>query len=135
MPSDVMVLTALKTSTRGCTDTVQLDFNSSAPQAPGYRVSYQKGPFQQDPSGTPIAVAGGAFLVVRLEPATGFDFLNNRPSYTGPKRIPINGAYATEAVLIGDFESVMTWVIGVREQVPFGVQPSSTPHRMTIAIG
>ena len=135
MPSDVMVLTTVKSATKGCTDTLQFDFNSSAAQAPGYRVEYRAGPFEQDPSGTPVAVAGRAFLLVRLEPATGFDFINNRQSYTGPKRIPINGAYATEAVLLGDFESVMTWVIGVREQVPFAVHGSASPHRMTISIG
>jgi hypothetical protein len=132
-----MVLTAVKVSTKGCTDTVQFDFDSGAPERPGYTVEYKNGPFVADPSGQAVAVAGSAFLVVRLEPATGFDFVKNRQAYTGPDRIPArSGAYATEVVRTGDFESVTTWVIGLRQQVPFTVQSTGAPnHHLTITIG
>jgi hypothetical protein len=132
-----MVLKTVKVTRQGCTDRVQFAFDSGAPEAPGYRVEYRNGPFEQDPSGKPVAVSGSAFLVVRLEPATGFDFEQNKPSYTGPSRIPITGgAFATEAVLLGDFESVMSWVIGLRSQVPFTVQGTGAPnHALTITVG
>jgi hypothetical protein len=132
-----MVLDDLTVATQNCTDTVRFDFHSGAAQAPGYRVEYQSGPFTQDGSGAPVAVAGSAFIVVRLEPATGFDFVANRESYTGPDRIPTpNAAFTTEVVRTGDFESVTTWVIGLRQQVPFTVQPAGAPdHRLTVTIG
>jgi hypothetical protein len=73
---------------------------------------------------------------VRLEPATGFDFVKNRQTYTGPARIPAAGGFVKEVVRTGDFESVTTWVIGVREQVPFTVQSAGAPiHRLTIIVG
>jgi hypothetical protein len=136
-PSDVMVYKAVTVTTEHCSDTVQFDFDSGASGSPGYRVDYQKGPFTEDASGKPVTIAGSAFLVVRLEPATGFDFVNNRPAYTGPSRIPAkNGAFVTEVVRTGDFESVTTWIIGLREQVPFSVAATGAPnHRLTIDIG
>jgi hypothetical protein len=136
-PSDVMVYTAVTVKTADCTDTVQFDFESGSSGAPGYRVDYQPGPFTEDASGKPVTIAGSAFLVVRLEPATGFDFVANKVAYTGPNRIPAkNGAFVTEVVRTGDFESVTTWIIGVRAQVPFDVAASGAPnHALTITIG
>jgi hypothetical protein len=132
-----MLLTKIAVARQGCTDTITFDFTSGAPEGPGYTVEYQNGPFTMDGSGKPVAVAGNAFLVVRLEPATGFDFVNNRPSYTGKTRIVVpNGAYATELVQTGDFESVTSWVIGLREQVPFTVTGTGAPtHRLVVNIG
>jgi hypothetical protein len=132
-----MLLTDVTVARDGCTDTIVFSFDSGAAEPPGYRVEYQPGPFVEDGSGNPVAVAGSAFVVVRLEPATGFDFVNNRPSYTGPSRIAIpGGAYVTELVRTGDFESVTTWVIGLRQQVPFDATGTGAPdHRLTVAIG
>src|SRR5204863_1444326 len=98
----------------------------------GYRVSYQPGPFTQDASGKPITVKGSAFLVVRLEPATGFDFNNNRETYTGPDRIPVRkSARVTDLVRTGDFESVTTWVVGLRAKVHFTATGAGAPnHRL-----
>jgi hypothetical protein len=132
-----MVYKAVTVTSEHCTDTVQFAFDSSASGSPGYRVDYQRGPFTEDASGKPVTVAGSAFLVVRLEPATGFDFLTNKLAYTGPDRIPAkNGAFVTEAVRTGDFESVTTWIIGLRAQVPFSVAATGAPdHRLTVTIG
>ncbi len=137
LPSDVMVYNAITVTTSDCTDRVQFEFDSGAPGAPGYRIEYQQGPFTEDASGEPVAIAGNAFLVVRLEPATGFDFVANKEAYTGPDRIPAtNGAFVTEVVRTGDFEAVTTWVVGLRAQVPFEVEATGAPdHRLTITIG
>jgi hypothetical protein len=84
-----------------------------------------------------VTIAGSSFLVVRLEPATGFDFTTNKPTYTGPDRIKTaGGAFAVDLVRTGDFESVTTWVIGVRTLVPFTVQGTGAPNRgVTITLG
>jgi hypothetical protein len=136
MPSDVMVITAVGARTRDCTDTVTFRFRSGAPEPPGFKVSYEPGPFEEDASGKPISVAGRAFMVVRLEPTTGFDFVANKEAYTGPARFTVPGAYVEEMARTGDFESVTTWLIGLREQVPFTVNATGAPdHRLTIRFG
>jgi hypothetical protein len=132
-----MLLTAVHVATKPCVDTITFDFTSGAPEGPGYRVSYQPGPFTEDASGKPVTVSGNAFLVVRLEPATGYDFNNDRKTYTGPERIPVtNSAWLSDLVRTGDFESVTTWVIGLRQQVPFSATGTGAPHhRLTVTIG
>jgi len=58
---------------------------------PGYRVSYVEPPLKEDGSGNPVDIAGTAFVVVRMEPASGFD-LNTGEGvlvYRGPRRIGV----------------------------------------------
>ena len=104
---------------------------------PGYRVEYASPPFVEDGSGNPVSVAGSAFVVVRMEPASGFD-LNTGEGvkvYTGPKRIDASSAGATvikELVRTGDFEAVLTWTIGLEAKVPFLVTTASSPARLIV---
>ena len=136
-PSDVMLLTSVGVATRGCTDTISFALDSTSSQKPGYTVAYQRGPFTQDASGKPISIQGNAFLVVTLQNATGFDFNTNRHTYVGPLRFqPPNTAYVQDVVETGDFEAVTTWVIGVRDEVPFSVQATGAPrHTLRVALG
>jgi hypothetical protein len=104
---------------------------------PGYRVEYQSGPFAEDGSGNPVEVAGNAFVVVRMEPASGFDLSTGEGQlvYQGPKRI--SGADAgtsvvRELVRLGDFEAVLTWAIGLEEKVDFRVLTLADPARLVI---
>ena len=104
---------------------------------PGYRVEYQDGPFAEDGSGNPVEVAGSAFVVVRMEPASGFDLSTGEGQivYKGPKRI--SGADAgtsvvRELVRLGDFEAVLTWVVGLEERVDFRVQTLADPARLVV---
>ena len=104
---------------------------------PGYRVEYASPPFVEDGSGNPVSVAGNAFVVVRMEPASGFD-LNTGEGvkvYTGPKRIDASSAGATmikELVRTGDFEAVLTWTIGLDAKVPFLVTTAASPARLIV---
>jgi hypothetical protein len=104
---------------------------------PGYKVEYVKRPIVEDGSGNEIAVAGGAVLLVRMEPASGFDLETGegRLVYKGPRRI--EGADAgtsivKEAVRSGDFEAVLSWAIGVEEQVDFRVRTLDDPARLVV---
>jgi hypothetical protein len=104
---------------------------------PGYKVSYVERPLVEDGSGAPIDVAGGAVLVVRMEPASGFDLATDegRLVYKGPRRI--DGASAgtsivKEAARTGDFEAVLSWAIGVEEQVDFRVRELDDPARLVV---
>lgn len=102
---------------------------------PGYTISYVRPPFHEDGSGKPIAVAGSAFVFVRMEPASGYDLTNDKPVYQGPRRVE-GAAQGTsivrEAVRTGDFESVLGWVVGLEEQVDSRVLRLHDPPRLVV---
>src|SRR5262245_13408925 len=129
------LLTGVAVASDTCVDRVTFDFSSKTADPPSYKVEYQPGPFSEAGSGAPIAVDGQAFLVVRLEPAYGFDFESGQPSYTGPKRVTGTHAdHVTEVVETGDFEAVMTWVIGLDSKRPLGVEATGFPHQLVVTI-
>jgi hypothetical protein len=135
-PSGGMLVDGLEvaSTTDGCADTVVFTFSTaSAPEEPGYRVEYRSGPFTMDASGAPVTVDGAAFLVVRLEPAYGYDFENGDVTYRGPDDFrPLGTRVVSHAVLTGDYEGVVTWVFGLTEQRPFRVLAAGAPERQLI---
>jgi hypothetical protein len=104
---------------------------------PGYRVEYVEPPLREDGSGKPVSVSGDAVVMVRMEPASGFD-LNTGEGvmvYNGPKRI--EGASAgtsvvQELVRTGDFEAVLSWAIGLSDKVDFRVTTAASPARLIV---
>jgi hypothetical protein len=104
---------------------------------PGYRVEYVQPPLKEDGSGKPVSVKGNAVVVVRMEPASGFD-LNTGEGvmvYKGPKRIDAAGAgtsVAQELVRTGDFEAVLSWAVGLSDKVDFRVTTASSPARLIV---
>jgi hypothetical protein len=100
---------------------------------PGYRVEYVDPPLKEDGSGETVDVAGNAFLVVRMEPASGFDLNTGEGEmvYKGPKRVPGTGV-VREVVRTGDFEAVLTWAVGLDSKVPFLVTTTSSPSRLIV---
>jgi hypothetical protein len=117
-------------------DRVVFEFRNDVP---GYRVSYVDPPLHEDGSGDVVEVDGAAFLVVRMEPASGFDLSVDEGElvYRGPSRI--SGADAgtpviREAVRTGDFEAVLSWAIGLGDRVDFRVQTLSGPPRLVVDV-
>lgn len=99
---------------------------------PGYVVGYAQPPFQQSGSGKDVAVKGSSFVKVRMERAATADIGTQlRTTYAGPSHVPGTGVVA-EVVKTGDFESVLTWVIGAKAQVPLRVFTLSAPSRLVI---
>jgi hypothetical protein len=126
-PETTMYLTDVSFKSANCASSVAFDFTPRN-LAPGYRVSYETAEAAkvEDASGNPVEIAGDAFLVVRLMPAmtAKIDGDQVTKTYTGPNRLP-GEAPITEVVKTGDFESVVTWVIGLDRVRPFLVTASN----------
>ena len=106
---------------------------------PGYRAGYADPPIHEDGSGDVVEIEGDAVLVVRMDPASGFDLETGEGVmvYKGPRRI--NGSTAgtsviREAVRTGDFEVVLTWAIGLSDRVDFRVSTVANPPRVVIDV-
>jgi hypothetical protein len=104
---------------------------------PGYRVEYVEPPLTEDGSGNPVELEGASLVVVRMEPASGFDLSvdEGEQVYTGPRRL--SGADAgtsviTEAVRSGDFEAVLTWGVGLTAPVEYRVLTLQNPPRLVV---
>ncbi len=102
---------------------------------PGYRVEYVEPPLREDGSGNVVNLDGDAFVVVRMEPASGFDLSvpEGELVYTGPRRIAGNGtSVVRELARSGDFEAVLSWAIGLNGRVPFRVLTLDGPARIVV---
>ena len=119
-----------------CVDHVIFDFTGKGTDPPGYTVTYGTAPFVGDASGAPIAVAGSAFVVVKVKPGYGYDFETGKQTYNGPKSVPVGHTNHVRAIVeTGDFEGVLTWVIGLDTKRAFSVQATGTPrHQLVVTI-
>jgi hypothetical protein len=137
-PGEAALLTAVTVESGPCVDRVEFAFEGAGGAFPGYRVSYRpaEAALVEDGSGAHVAVDGSAYLVVRLEPAATADLSGPAlvKTYRGPRRIsaPENAHALREVVKTGDFESVLTWVLGVDGRRPFAVTNSADGVVVTI---
>ena len=100
---------------------------------PGYRIEYVTPPLKEDGSGDVVHVAGNAFVLVRMEPASGFDVGSGEGElvYKGPKRLP-GATIVKEVARTGDFEAVLSWAVGLDSKVPFRVTTAAAPTRLIV---
>jgi hypothetical protein len=115
-------------------DRVVFEFRNAVP---GYRVEYVDPPLREDGSGNVVEVDGSAFVVVRMEPASGFDLSvpEGELVYKGPRRMSGSDAGTSvvrELVRTGDFEAVLTWAIGLSDRVDFRVTRLEGPPRLVV---
>ena len=125
---ETMYLESVTTGADECTAKVLFGFEEQAP-GPGFEVSYQPADTAkiEDASGNPISIDGDAFLVVKLNPAmtAKIDGDQVTKTYTGPRRIAGSDPI-TEVVKTGDFEGVVTWVIGLDSKRSFTTKASDS---------
>jgi len=116
-------------------DRVVFEFRNGVP---GYDVRYVEPPILADGSGEEVSVAGGAALVVRMEPALDADLTQESAprTYTGPTRFSPSTSAVVELVRTGGFEAVLTWAVGVDEKRPFRVTrlEDKDPARIVIDV-
>ena len=128
-----VALEAVRTSVGEGTQRIVFEFDGDP--APGWQVGYEPLPVLADPTGEPVALSGTVALVVRMTPTSTVDLTDGSftPVYDGPRRLAVDGgAPASELVLTGDFEGLLTWAVGVDTRVPFAVDTLSSPARLVI---
>lgn len=104
---------------------------------PGFRVEYVEPPLKEDGSGNVVKIEGRAFVLVRMEPASGFDLSVEEGElvYKGPRRLKGSAAGTSmirEVVRTGDFEAVLSWAVGLDDKVDFRVQTARAPARLIV---
>jgi hypothetical protein len=104
---------------------------------PSYRVEYVQPPLKEDGSGNVVQIKGSAFVLVRMEPASGFDLTVDEGEmvYKGPRRLDGSAAGTSvvqELVRTGDFEAVLSWAVGLSDRVDFRVRPANSPPRLIV---
>jgi hypothetical protein len=136
VPGGTALLTDVRLGRHEGFDRVVFQFRPGA--SPGYQVRYVQPPIVEDGSGKRVAIAGDAYLSVRMEPASGFDLEGTSGQvYTGPVRIGGSDAgtnVVLEVVRTGDFEAVLTWVAGLEDRAPFRVIRLSGPPRIVVDV-
>ena len=134
------LLTDVRVGAHGCYERVTFEFKPQKGEADGpvaWHAAYEAAPITEDGSGRKVPVKGAAFLVVRFS-AAGADLSQEGApaTYTGPASLEAADTTRIRQVRrIGDFEGVLTWVIGVDKQRPFRVTTQDTPARVVIDIG
>jgi hypothetical protein len=101
---------------------------------PDHTVGYQPLPARQDASGKEISLPGASTAIkIVLTPATADGWSDSTRTYFGPSTVTAaNTASVTEAKAAGDFEAVLTWVVGLRAKVPLRVLVLDGPPRLVV---
>ena len=127
---DIAHLAGVRLAGQDGYDRLVLEFTD---RVPGYTVGDRPLPAHEDASGFEIPLPGaGALLQVSMTPATGSGWAGGPSTYSGPSALRADTVSVTEVRNAGDFEAVLTWVVGVRTQQPFRVQVLDDPPRLVV---
>ena len=134
------LLTDVRVGAHGCYERVTFELKPKPGEADGpvaWKAAYEPAPITEDGSGRPVKVKGAAFLVVTMT-ASGADLSQEAApeSYTGPTSIEAADSTRIQQVRrTGDFEGVLTWVIGLDKKRPFRVSTEDGPARIIVDVG
>ena len=135
-PSAGTTLTGVRSGQHACYDRLVLDLTGPAP---AYHVAYVSA-VTEDPSGRPVPLRGGAFLLVTV--GASDHTAAGQPTYTpANRRELVNVAgYRTfrQVAWAGSFEALTSVGLGVRARLPFRVfvldGPAAGQHRLVIDV-
>ena len=134
------LLTDVRVGAHGCYERVTFEFKPQQGETDGpiaWKAAYEPGPITEDGSGRPVKMKGAAFLVVTMS-ASGADLSQEGApaTYTGPASIEAADSTRIQQVRrTGDFEGVLTWVIGLDTKRPFHVTMETNPARVIVDVG
>lgn len=104
-----------------------------AGSAPGYRAAWRTTPPRRCGSGAAVAMAGSAWLEVRLDPAQAHDAEGRVTLEARPQQPPgLSAIHGLEMTC--DFEGVVSWALGAPRALPFRVMPLSDPPRVVVDV-
>ncbi|MBW3615087.1 MAG: hypothetical protein KY439_07240, partial [Actinobacteria bacterium] len=129
--------TELRVGAHGCFERVTFEFvsDTGAPTEIAYEVGYRRPPFRQA-NGDAIAVAGNAFIQVRIDGARTTNLQTGQDTYRGPQEVrPTNTRFIREVQFIEDFEANLVWVIGLDTTRDFSVFELDGPDRLVVDVG
>lgn len=134
------LLTDVRVGVHPCYERVTFEFKPQQGEADGpvsWKAAYEKGPITEDGSGDTVPVKGGAYLVVTMSASAADLSQEAAPAtYTGPTSLSAAGSSRIQQVRrIGDFEGVLSWVIGLDRQRPFSVTSQEGPARVIVDVG
>lgn len=106
----------------------RIGFTFAGDAVPAFEIAPAEPPFVQDASGLPVDVPGRAFLRVRFPFATGME------TYEGPAALVGSGSGLVSLVRTGDFEAVLTWVVGTSAPSCVRVSTLDAPVRLILDV-
>jgi hypothetical protein len=127
-------LSEVRTALRG-DSSVRVVFQFAESRLPGYTIAYANQPPTSCGSGKGVDVTGKAYLAVRLSPAQAHaargpdQVATAEPRDRRPALGPLHQLTQT-----CDFEGVVQWVLGLREQLPYRAFELAGPTRLVIDV-
>jgi len=126
----VAALSTLRTAKHS--DYERIVFQFGGTELPNYKVEYRDTPPAACGFGNIASVPGDMWLEIRFEPATAHD-PNGQTAVAKPSLAPtMMNIRAVEQVC--DFESVLTWVVGVTHPNRYRVMELQAPTRLVVDV-
>jgi hypothetical protein len=127
-------LSEVRTALQG-DSAVRVVFQFAESRPPGYTIAYANEPPTSCGSGKRVDVAGKAYLAVRLSPAQAHAARgSDQVATAGPpdRRLALGPLYQLTQTC--DFEGVVQWVLGLRDQLPYRAFTLTAPTRLVIDV-
>jgi hypothetical protein len=125
-------VTLQSVTTTSCVGFDRVVFTYNTPATPGFHVEYVDKPIRHCGSGNVVAVAGDAWLEVRMSPAQAHTDAGQ--ATISQTNVTVNLPNLRQVVQTCDFEGHVTWVLGVKSPKRFRVVELTNPSRIVVDV-